>query len=51
MPIFTLIFTFTGLPAAFIFDKGMIAAIAMFIGAAIDLAIVVISEYKDNKKG
>lgn len=46
-----MIFTFTALPFAFIFDKGMIEAVAMFIGAAIDLSIVVISEIKDNKKG
>lgn len=50
MPIFTMIFTFTALPFACILDKGMIEAVSMFIGAAIDLAIVVISEYKDSKK-
>lgn len=50
MPIFTMIFTFIALPFAIILDKGMIEAISMFVGVAIDLAIVVISEYKDSKK-
>ena len=50
MPIFTMIFTFTALPFVCILDKGMIEAVSMFIGAAIDLAIVVVSEYKDSKK-
>ena len=50
MPIFTMIFTFTSLPFACIFDKGIILGISMIVGIVADVIFWIILNIKDKDK-